>query len=118
MSDSIRSFLPPTSQINPAKWTYDKLVQQIVEFESELTGDEEIGGRIVGTPGPEGFFHIEDLGYVGPHMIIFYGSNSHGKAVELIQHWTQLSVMLTALPKEGDKPRRIGFELAKTTTED
>jgi len=43
---------PPTSQLNPAQSTYEKLVRSIIEFEEKLTDDEEIGGRIVGAPGP------------------------------------------------------------------
>jgi hypothetical protein len=94
----------------PAKWSYERLVQLIIAFEKELTADEEIGGRFVNAP-IEGAFHIEDLGFWGPDMIIFHGKNTHGRPVQLIQHYSQMNVLLTALPKESMKPRRIGFML-------
>lgn len=94
----------------PAKWMYERVARQIIEFEKKLNNDEEIGGRLVSAPG-EGAFHIEDLGYWGPDMLIFYGKNQHGRPVELLQHYSQLNVLLTAIPKEKDEPRRIGFIL-------
>lgn len=94
----------------PAKWMYERVARQIIDFEKELDSDEEIGGRLVSAPG-EGVFHIEDLGYWGPDMLIFYGKNQHGRPVELLQHYSQLNVLLTAIPKEKDEPRRIGFIL-------
>jgi hypothetical protein len=103
---------PPKSQLNPASWTYERLVKQIQDFESGLSSDEEIGARLVGTPGA-GVLHVEDAGYWGPDLLFFYGTNEHGKAVQLIQHYTQVNLLLTALPKEGPEPRRIGFHLAK-----
>jgi hypothetical protein len=44
-------------------------------------------------------------------MILFYGKNRHGLPIKLAQHYTQLNVLLTALPRLTDEPRRIGFEL-------
>jgi hypothetical protein len=89
---------------------HERLVKQIVEFEARLTDEEEIGGRLVSAPG-EGVFHIENVGFWGPDMIIFHGKNQHGRPVQLLQHYSQLSMLLTVLPKESATPRRIGFML-------
>lgn len=110
---NLMPIMPPLSQINPAQWTYEKLVKSIVNFESKLSQEEEIGGRIVGAPGPDGSFHIEDIGFQGPFIVIFRGTSSDGRPIELHQHYTQLSVLLTALPKLTDTPRRIGFHLSE-----
>lgn len=107
----------PDSAINPAKWAYERLAKRIGEFETDLNDDEEIGARLVAAPGPDAFFHIEDVSYWGPDMIMFTGKNADGRKVELIQHHTQLSVLLTALPKQQDKPRRIGFHLNRDVEE-
>ena len=58
---------------------------------------------------------IEGLGYFDPDLVTFYGSDPTGARTQLIQHVTQLSVMLRALPKPQAEsaPRRIGFKLAK-----
>jgi hypothetical protein len=100
------------SKNNPAEWMFDRLVRLIDDFEKGLSEEEEIGGRMVGAPG-EGAFHIDDIGFWGPDLIMFYGKNQHGRPVRLIQHYTQLSVLLTSMPKETEqeKPRRIGFAL-------
>jgi hypothetical protein len=98
------------SKSNPAEWMFDRLVRMIDDFEKNLSDQEEIGGRMVGAPG-EGSFHIDDIGFWGPDLIMFYGKNRDGRPVRLIQHYTQLSVLLTSMPKEKEKeaPRRIGF---------
>jgi hypothetical protein len=103
-------------ELNPAQWMYERLAKQMIDFEKELTLDEEIGGRLVAAPS-DGAFHIEDLGFLGPDMIIFYGKNKHGRPVQLLQHYSQLSVLLTALPKESTPPRRIGFNLEQKLTD-
>jgi len=100
--------------VSPAEWTYERLSRQIAAFEAKLKPDEEIGGRMTASPA-DGAFQIEDLGWWGPDMIIFYGKSPQGRPIQLIQHVTQLNVLLTATPKStpADPPRRIGFELAK-----
>lgn len=110
--DSVRIPIlsPPKMPDPPAQWMYERVARQIIDFEKNLNNDEEIGGRFVSAPG-EGVFHIEDLSYWGPDMLIFYGKNQHGRPVELLQHYSQLNVLLTAIPKEKDSPRRIGFIL-------
>ena len=107
---------PVPAKNNPAEWMFDRLIRMIADYEKGLSEDEEIGGRLVGAPG-EGSFHIDDIGFWGPDMIMFYGKNSHGRPVRLIQHYTQLSVLLTSMPKEKEKPRRIGFALRERVEE-
>jgi hypothetical protein len=49
---------------------------------------------------------------IGKNAETFYfgGENSEGQTVALIQHYTQVIVILTAVtPAKGDAPRRIGF---------
>lgn len=97
---------------NPAKWVYQRLIKQINDFECRLTDEEEIGARLVATPA--GVFHIESISFWGPDMLIFHGKNAHGRPVQLLQHYSQLSLELTALPKEREQPRRrIGFEFGR-----
>ena len=98
---------------NPAEWAFVRLSRMIEEFESKLDKDDEIGARIVGLPG-EGTMQIEDVGFWGPDLIMFYGKNSDGKPVRLVQHYSQINVLLNALPKPEERPaRRIGFQLSE-----
>lgn len=96
---------------NPAEWAFVRLSKLIEEFEAKLDKDEEIGARVVGLPG-EGTMQIVDVGFWGPDLIIFFGRNADGKPVRLIQHYTQLNVVLAAIKKpEEREARRIGFQL-------
>src|SRR5882672_9012690 len=56
-----------------AEMMYKKLVKQIIEFESKLSPEEEIGGRIIAAPR-DGVMHITDMKYRGDDMLIFYGT--------------------------------------------
>ena len=55
------------------------------------------------------------MGHFDPDIVTFYGTDQTGAKVQLVQHVSQLNVLLRAMPKEQDaaEPRRIGFELAK-----
>lgn len=100
------------AQANPAEWAFARLSRLIEDFESKLDDGEEVGARLVGAPG-DGVIQIEDVGFWGPDLILFFGRNQHGKPVRLVQHYTQLNVLLSALPKirPQEPPRRIGFQL-------
>ena len=106
---------PDMSQLNPASWAYERIARQIQTFEDELSSDEEIGLRLVATP--DSIMHVDDVGYHGPDMLIFYGTNEHGRAMRLLQHMTQLNVLLTAVPKKQETAQRIGFHLVAKISE-
>ena len=120
MSDSF-NFSPPVMprlpEIRmpdpPAKWMHERLVRQINEFEKALDPQHEVGGRLIAAAG-EGVIQIDDISYWGPDMIIFHGKNADGGAVQVLQHYSQLSLTLTALavPKEREAIR-IGFALVQ-----
>jgi len=100
--------MPP----DPARWMHQRLVHQILEFERRLGPGHEVGGRFVEGPNAEPL-HISNLASWGPDMIIFMGEYADGRRFELIQHYSQVSVLLVAVPTTKDEPRRIGFELLK-----
>lgn len=99
---------------NPAQWMHQRLVHQIIAFEKNLGPDHEVGGRFVEGPGSDPL-HISNLASWGPDMIVFMGEYADGRKFELIQHYSQVSILLMAVPKasESDEPRRIGFDLMR-----
>ena len=117
-SSMLRASIPtiPISKINPARWTYERLIEYIKDFENELDSEHEIGARLVSF-NTATVFHIQDLGYYGPDIISFNGINENGENVQLIQNVSQLNVLLVAVKKIKDKPRRIGFDLEKKLNE-
>lgn len=73
--------------------------------------------------GEAGVLRIEGMGFFDPDIVTFYGRDPVGGKTQLIQHVSQLSVLLRAMPKmvKEAKPNRIGFRLRQSlekTTQD
>ena len=99
-------------QKSPAEWMYDRLILYIRNFEGQLDATHEVAMGFAG--GDAGVLRIEGVGYFDPDVVTFYGRDDAGGKTQLIQHVTQVSVILRAMPKQTpDAPaRRIGFRLA------
>ncbi|WP_155856327.1 hypothetical protein [Acidiphilium cryptum] len=112
----INAFAPPAVPIlgprNPAEKAVERLGEEIADFESMLTDEEEVGGIIVGAPGNT-CFHILKFYNLNMDILVFEGVNEHGKPQRLVQHVSQLSILLTALPKLNETPNRIGFHITE-----
>ncbi len=102
----------PVAQKSPAEWAYERLILYIRNFEEQLDNEHEIAMGFTGAQA--GVIRIEGIGYFDPDIVTFYGSDPEGTKTQLIQHVSQLNVLLRALPKQvaNDAPRRIGFRLA------
>lgn len=97
---------------SPAQWAYERLILYINNFEEQLDDEHEVAMGFTG--GDVGVLRIEGIGYFAPDIVTFYGRDEDEARTQLIQHVSQLNVMLRALPKspEVEEPRRIGFRLA------
>ncbi len=102
----------PVADKSPAQWAYERLILYIKNFEGQLDNAHEVAMGFTG--GDAGVVRIEGIGYFDPDIVTFYGRDEDGARTQLIQHVSQLNVMLRALekPSEADEPRRIGFRLA------
>ena len=107
---------PAEKPFDPSAWMHERIVHQIMEFEKNLGPDHEIGGRFVEGPSNEPL-HISNVASWGPDMIMFIGQFPDGRRFELLQHYSQVSMLLVAVPKMREEPRRIGFELLKRVKE-
>ena len=103
----------PAEAKSPARWAYERLILYIRNFEQTLDQTQEIAMGFTG--GETGVIRIEGMGYFDPDIVTFYGADQEGAKTQLIQHVTQLNVMLRALPKltPAAEPTRIGFQLAR-----
>jgi hypothetical protein len=101
---------------DPAAWMHQRLVHQVMEFEKNLGPDHEVGGRFVEGPSGEPL-HLSNIASWGPDMILFLGEFPDGRKWELIQHYSQVSLLLVAVKKINEAPRRIGFVLLKSVKE-
>lgn len=96
---------------SPAEWAYERLILYIQNFEAQLDADQEVAMGFAG--GQAGVLAIEGVGFFDPDLVTFYGRDEDGLKTQLIQHVSQLNVLLRAVPKEQteDPPRRIGFQM-------
>ena len=103
----------PAAKKSAARWAYERLLVYLQKFEEGLDKDEEIAMGFTGDSA--GVLRIEGIGYFDPDILTFYGKDERGMKAQLIQHVSQLSVSLRALPKPSEAPeaRRIGFRLAE-----
>ncbi|MHA6265295.1 DUF6173 family protein [Aliiroseovarius sp. CAU 1755] len=108
----------PLEDKSPAEWAYERLILYIKNFEEQLDNEHEVAMGFTG--GDAGILRIEGIGFFDPDVLTFYGADVEGIKTQLIQHVSQLSVMLRALPKqvESEAPNRIGFRLAAEFEDD
>lgn len=102
---------------SPARWAYERLILYIKNFEEQLDNEYEVAMGFAGADA--GVLRIEGMGYFDPDIVTFYGTDDHGLKTQLVQHVSQLNVMLRAIPlAENDtEPTRIGFRLAEDLDE-
>lgn len=107
----------PAAQKSPAQWAYERIVMYLKNFEESLDNEHEVAMGFTG--GDAGVLRIEGMGYFDPDVVTFYGSDPTGAKTQLIQHVTQMNVLLRALPKavEQAEPNRIGFRLVQDLEE-
>lgn len=98
------------TEANYASAFHKHLVKWINEFDSGLDPAHEVGVRLVSF-GQIVIFHLRDIGYQNPSLILFSGVTDNDEPVELIQHVSQISILLMRLPrKDPSKPKKsIGF---------
>lgn len=106
--DSLRSLeIASYRQNNPAQYMHERMVERINHQQDHLPPDYELGVQVVGGAAPP--FHLRQIAFSNPNILIFSGVDSAGSPVELIQHYTQMSIHLVAVKKIDKEPYRIGF---------
>ena len=113
-----KAMTEPTTRKSPAQWAYERIILYIQNFEKTLDNDHEVGLGFTGSTA--GVMRIEGLGYFDPDIVTYYGTNGAGAKAQIVQHVSQLNVMLVASPKSIDQaePTRIGFQLASELSGD
>ncbi len=106
----IRNPLIDAAQANLASEFHKRLTKWISDFDASLDETHEVGVRLV-TFGQAVVFHLGGIGFWNPSLITFSGVTDDGSPVELIQHVSQISVLLIKLArKDPSKPKApIGF---------
>ena len=102
----------PPIPVNPnlASEFHHRLIEWINDFHKSLDEEHDVGVRLVSF-GQSVTFHLEDISYWNPSLISFVGQTENGEPVELIQHVTQISVLLLKMKRQSVQPPKkpIGF---------
>lgn len=95
---------------NFANEFHRKLIVWINEFHRDLSDEYEVGGQLASF-GKHIEFHFTDISYSNPSLISFIGVLEDGSPVELVQHVSQINILLIRkkrlAPEEPKRP--IGF---------
>lgn len=98
------------AETDSASGLMKRLIAEIQEFEKTLDPKSDVGLLLVSF-GQANTLRVTSLGCIQPNLIVFDGLGADGKPVRLIQHMSQLSFLLTRIPRANpEEPRRaIGF---------
>lgn len=92
-----------------AKAAATTIYQEMIRFQNELDDTHDVGVSLVQFGGSITVL-VDKIGYRGYNLVVFYGTDTSGNKVELIQHINQLSFILISCPKDAEvKKRQIGF---------
>lgn len=114
MADPFSGLFKATMPIIPKDHTmadtmYDRVIHAINDFEKDLDPDHEVGARLTNL-GTSIVVAIDDIGYHNPFLLKIYGTTPEGHKCTLIQHLSQVNILLIALPAVHKPARRIGFK--------
>lgn len=96
---------------NLASEFYNRIIKMINDFDAEIAQTDEVGIKLV-TFGNAITFNVTHVGYSNPSLIMFSGIRlDNGSYVNLVQHVSQISFLLTAVPRSNpEEPKKqIGF---------
>lgn len=98
---------------NLADWKYERIMEEITDFEKGLDDDHEIVLNLASF-GSSTTMVVTSIGYQNPDMLYFYGF-VNGKDARLVQHITQLNFLITSTERKDKtkSARRVGFSSPK-----
>ena len=97
--------LAALGKANVASEFHKRLMAMVSQFDTNLDQAHEVGVQLV-TFGQTVTFHVTEIGYQNPSLITFAGVLENGDPVMLIQHVSQISFLLTKLPRKIQTSRK------------
>lgn len=87
---------------------FEIIKKYIVNFENSLDADHQVG-MLLTNFGQSVLMQVTQIGFEKSVLMVFKGY-VNGNEATLLQHINQLNFLLTAIPKDDDKPKHpIGF---------
>lgn len=105
--------MPPPASLrieNLASDFHVRVLTWVNDFHRSLSDEYEVGGQLVNF-GREIEFSFTDISFWNPALISFKGMLQDGSPVELVQHVSQINVLLIRQKRANkEEPKRpIGF---------
>ncbi len=94
--------------LNQATKAVDDIVAEISWFEQQIEDGEEARIIVIGGPSGQAIFPT-GLRPQGHDRIVYSGTGDDGCRVTVLQHVSQLNIMLKAVRVGKESARRIGF---------
>jgi len=101
-------------QLQAAQFALSGIQAMMEQFERALNADEEMMLVVIGGPVGEVIFP-STIEASGPDRLVFSGVGRDGQIVMVLQHVSQLNLMLKGTKVDGRQPRRV-FELLPDET--
>lgn len=99
---------PLDLNVDSARTHFEVIKSRIMEYRASLDPEHDVALYLANF-GQALLMEVVSIGYEAPASMIFTGY-VNGRLSELIQHISQISFLLTSVPKKPDAPRRaIGF---------
>lgn len=110
-----REFHLVTAGRMDAQITHHYLMERMEAFENGLDEHHELGVRLANS-GLAQTIHIRAISYRNPNLIEFRGQLDGGEVVDLVQHISQLNLLLVSVPPvQQEKVYRVGFGAHRKT---
>ncbi len=97
------------ARTNPFKGTCKAVKASIEQFEAALDADHEVSMQLVSF-GSTVSIRPERVGISPANVITFHGITDDGEKVHLVQHVSQVSLVLKAARKLDAQPKRVIFQ--------
>lgn len=106
----VRNIIAEAAEANLASEFHARLMEMVERFIASLDEEHEVGVRLVSF-GQTVVFHLHSIGYYNPSLITFYGFDDDDNQVQLIQHVSQISILLQKLPRIDPDRQLFGFPI-------
>jgi hypothetical protein len=99
----------PYARNSPFAGTCKAVRASIEQFEAGLDAEHELAMQLVSF-GATVTIRPEKVGFTTANVVTFHGMTDEGEKVHLVQHVSQVSMMLKAAKKQHAKPKRVIFQ--------
>ena len=97
------------AQTNNAEYMAKVIGQRIVDFQSTLSEVQDVALQIIQFNNSITLYETK-VSHLGLGLIVFQGSDSANNPCEIVQHISQINVLMAIVSKPADIPhRKIGF---------